>query len=508
MDRLRGRLGTLSDRQAEIHALRIAQDAAAHVPAYAAFLRRAGYDPTRLNASADFHDLPVMDKDTYLARYPVEQRSHRGDVGQAHFVTLSSGSSGAATLWPRWPAQDSAMVAAFEAVLQEHFRIRERRTLLVIGIPIGAWVAGTLMVAVGQRLFSHPGIEGTVVTPGPDPEVVLDLVEQLSSQYDQTIFTGTALPVILAEGARRGIHWPALNAGAMMGGEWLSQERRERILEGLGRDPDRLEGFVGLFVSAEAGGLIGYETHLCLLLRRLCIQNPALARALFGSEVLPSFHQYDPGHAFLEVEAGEILLTKHGAVPLIRYNTHDCGGLLTIEAVVQCCRDYGYDLVAELQARGLGPEALCPRPILYVFGRSEAVIIQRANVSVQHVAHILEGNELYASTSGNFELGASTDADGRATLQVAVELRDAVEATDALRSRFETQIVQGLLAVNSEFRDAYRSTAGRPAVVVELLPCGSFTRGLKQHRRVRNPGDPPTPGSRQPPAVGSVSRGA
>jgi phenylacetate-CoA ligase len=430
-----------------------------------------------------------MDKDTYLARYPIAQRSHRGEVGQAHLVSLSSGSSGVAMLWPRRPVQDTDMVAAIQEVLEEHFRIRERRTLLVIGIPLGAWVAGTLMAAVGQQLFSQPGIEGTVVTPGPDPEAVLQFVQHLGSQYDQTIFTGTALPVILAEGARRGIDWPALNAGALMGGEWLSQERRERILHGLGRDPDRLEGFAGLFVSAEAGGLIGYETRLCLLLRRLCVQTPALAQALFGSMVLPSFHQYDPGRAFLEVEAGEIVLTKPGPVPLVRYNTHDCGGLLTIEAVVGCCRDHGYDLVAELQARGLGPPALCPRPFLYVFGRSDAVIIQRANVSVHHVAHVLEGPELHAFASGNFELGASTDADGRATLHVTVELRDGIEATDALRARFQPRIVQGLVKMNSEFRDAYRSAAGRLAVVVELVPYGSFPRGLKQYRRVRNPGD-------------------
>lgn len=475
------------------------------MPAYAAFLRRAGYDRASLRAGADFRALPIMDKESYLARYPIEQRSRRGDVGQAHVVTLSSGSSGAATLWPRWPEQDAAMVAAYEAVLQEHFRIRERRTLLVIGISIGAWVAGTLMVSVGQRIFSQPEIEGTVVTPGPDPEAVLGFVEQLSSQYDQTIFTGTALPVILAEGARRGIHWPALNAGAMMGGEWLAEERRARILQGLEKDPDRLEGFVGLFVSAEAGGLLGYETHLCLLLRRLCVQTPALAQALFGSAVLPSFHQYDPGSTFLEAEAGEILLTKPGPVPLIRYNTHDCGGLLTIETVQQRCRDHGYDLAAELRARGLGPEALCPRPFLYVFGRSDAVIVQRANVSVHHVAHVLEGNDLHAFTSGNFELGAATDPEGRATLQVEVELRDGVEATDALRARFATRIVQGLLEVNSEFRDAYRSAADRLAVAVELVPFGTFAGGLKQRRRVRNPGDRPAP---NPPAPGERRGGA
>ena len=34
-------------RRAEVRALRVAQEAAAHVPAYARFLRLAGYDPAK-----------------------------------------------------------------------------------------------------------------------------------------------------------------------------------------------------------------------------------------------------------------------------------------------------------------------------------------------------------------------------------------------------------------------------------------------------------------------------
>ena len=69
-------------------------------------------------------------------------------------------------------------------------------------------------------------------------------------------------------------------------------------------------------------------------------------------QCLESAYGAYPGHT-----TGRCHLRRNVAL-----NTHDCGGLLTIEAVVQLCRDHGYDLVAELRARGLGPEALCPRP--------------------------------------------------------------------------------------------------------------------------------------------------
>src|SRR5262249_4132048 len=115
-------------RQAETRALRVAQEAVAHVPAYARFLRRAGYDANRLRGVTDFHALPATDKPSYLARYPVDQRCRRGDLARAHIVTLSSGASGQPTLWPRFPEQDAAMVEACAAMLQDHFDLRERWT--------------------------------------------------------------------------------------------------------------------------------------------------------------------------------------------------------------------------------------------------------------------------------------------------------------------------------------------------------------------------------------------
>jgi phenylacetate-CoA ligase len=496
----------VSPGQAEIRALRVAQETAAHVPAYARLLRLAGYDSNRLRSFADFCALPLTDKASYLARYSVEQRCRRGDLARAHIVTLSSGATGLPTLWPRFPEQDAAMVEAFTALLEDYFRISERWTLLVVALPMGAWVAGTLVAEMGQRIFAQLGMRGTVATPGLNQEETLRFVEQLSRHYDQTIFvtSPTAMPELLAGGERRGIVWPELNAGVLTGGESVSEWQRERILRGLGKDPERLEGMVALFGSAEAGGILGYETHLCLLLRRLCTRTPALTEALFGSPVIPSVHQYNPLNAFLETHDGELLLTMRGAVPLIRYNTHDRGGILTLEEVVARCRFCGYDVLAELRARGFGPDALRPLPFLYVFGRSDAVIIHSANVYTDHLAHVLEQAELQASATGNFRLGASADPDGRGVLQVEVELRRGVVATEELRALYQQGIVQGLQRVNSEFRDAYASNRGRLDVEVALVPFGAVERtGVKGQRLVR---EPDAPRSRDWPSNGNGGR--
>ena len=97
------------------------------------------------------------------------------------------------------------------------------------------------------------------------------------------------------------------------------------------------------------------------------------------SPVLPSLNQYNPLRSFLQIENGEVLLTIRGAVPLVRYNTHDRGGLLTLKDVEARCLAHGYDLLGE-SSPGSGPNAYRPLPFLYVFGRSDAVIVHGTNI--------------------------------------------------------------------------------------------------------------------------------
>ncbi|HLH27240.1 MAG TPA: hypothetical protein VK066_32370 [Chloroflexota bacterium] len=479
-----------SPRRAETHALRVAQEAAALVPAYGRFLRLAGYDANRLRSFADFAALPVMDKASYLTRYPIEQRVRRGELARAHIVTLSSGATGSPTLWPRFPDQDAAQLDTLINIYQEHLRIKERWTLLIVANAMGAWVGGVLVAETGQRMFSQPGIRGTVVTPGLNQEEALRFVEQLSRHYDQTFIIGYAGPMatMLEEGQRRGIDWPALNVTVCSGSEYVSEGQRERLAELLGKSLDRLEGFFGVFGSSEGGGALGYESRLCLLIRRLCARTPGLTDALFDSPVVPSLNQYNPVNTFLEVQNGEILLTARGGVPLVRYNTHDRGGLLSMDEVVARCRAFGYDLRQQLQARGFGPEYFHPLPFMYAFGRSDAIMIHGANVYVDQLTEVLTQPALRSSNTGHFRLAGENHPDGRATLHLQIELSAGVPATEELTALYHHSVVQGLQRVSTEFRSAYEMAHGRIAVEIELMPFGSLALTTPKHQYlVRKP---------------------
>src|SRR5581483_7338402 len=204
-------------RRAERHALRVAQEATASVPAYGRFLRRAGYDARRLRSFADFCALPVMDKASYLQPFSLAERCRSGDLARSYVVITSSGTGWPATLWPRYPEQEGPTVAGVRTMLQEHFRIHDRWTLMVIAAAMGPWAFGTGMTLVAQRIFSDPDVRGTVVTPGLNQDEALRFVDQLARHYDQTILVGypTLLPPLLEAGERQGIAWRTLDASAV-----------------------------------------------------------------------------------------------------------------------------------------------------------------------------------------------------------------------------------------------------------------------------------------------------
>ncbi|HEY7063848.1 MAG TPA: hypothetical protein VII06_20385 [Chloroflexota bacterium] len=477
--------GGPAPRAAQAAALRVAQEAAARVPAYGRFLRRAGYDPRGLRGYADFLALPLMDKASYLLRYSLDERMLGGELSRAQTVTLSSGTAGPSTLWPRFPEQIPPTIATVTSVLQEYFRIRERETLMVLAQGIGAWGFGTMLARVGHRLFGDEGVRGTVVMPGLEQAEALRFVEELGPQYDQILLVSypALVPSLLEAGERRGIDWKALNVGVFTSGEGCSEAQRERILRYTGKDPDKLEGFVAVFGTTEVAGAVGFESRLCLLLRRLCARDPALTQALFGRPVMPSLVQYNPATHFLEVVDGEIILTIRGAEPLIRYNTRDRGGLLPFATAESVSRAQGYDLRAELRARGFGPAHYRALPFLYAFGRSDAVIVHGGNVYRDEVWHALEQPALIGTNTGNFEFSGTTDAEGRVALRVEVELRGGVEPTETLRTQYHAALVSELQRVNSIFRAVYAASSGSITLEVVLVPIGTLEfRSAKRPR--------------------------
>ena len=78
-------------------ALEAFRTASAKVPAYKDLLRKKGINPVHIRTLKDFQKLPVIDKKTYIHKYPFKDLF--GDRTIPPMAYASSGSSGKPTFW-------------------------------------------------------------------------------------------------------------------------------------------------------------------------------------------------------------------------------------------------------------------------------------------------------------------------------------------------------------------------------------------------------------------------
>ncbi|MFN7657247.1 MAG: phenylacetate--CoA ligase family protein, partial [Dolichospermum sp.] len=66
------------DHDLEITVIKLFQKVAANVPAYQEFLAKAGIKPDNIQTLADFQKIPKINKENYIAKYPVSELCYHG----------------------------------------------------------------------------------------------------------------------------------------------------------------------------------------------------------------------------------------------------------------------------------------------------------------------------------------------------------------------------------------------------------------------------------------------
>jgi phenylacetate-CoA ligase len=132
--------------------LELFQRVAVTVPAYRKFLAERGIDPATVRTMDDFRRLPLMDKESYHSRYPLPDRCRNGKLDNNDLVSVSSGSTGTPTMWPRSFRDELVSARRFEQVLGAGFGLENASTLAVVCFPLGTWVGGLFTTACVRYL--------------------------------------------------------------------------------------------------------------------------------------------------------------------------------------------------------------------------------------------------------------------------------------------------------------------------------------------------------------------
>lgn len=442
------------EKKGRAQALSTFKLASTRVPAYQDFLKKNQIDPNKIKTFADFQKIPLVDKQNYLKVYPLEDLCLDGRLSQMYTVNVSSGSTGEPFFWPMLTSQFETIPSVMELVYSKFYQIDKKSTLVVITLALGTWAAGELASEATRVVARKPQYPLTVVTPGLDIVETLKLIKGLANKYQQVLLIGYPPFVkdILEQGAQAGIDWPSLDLGILVGGERVSEEWRDWVMEKSGiKDPSKI---INLFATADAG-IIGFETPYSVTISRAARGDKKLAQSLFGGgKNLPSFVQYNPLARFLEEVDGELVLTAALGVPLVRYNIHDRGGVLPFVKVHQ--------LLPEKHNWRL--------PFFYCFGRANAATIYGVNIYTEDLQTAIERPQLHDLTTRRFQFKTSYDEKQNQFLEVKIELKGGLVPGDELLQKFIRIVGQTLEEKSSEYHRLRAEKGDTVLPRVHLIP--------------------------------------
>ncbi len=456
---LRARSGDFWQARGERMVLRLFQAMARRVPAYRDVLQKAHIDPARITMAADIASLPILDKDSYLRHYPLPMLVWDGNLRHQQTVfSATSGSTGAPYYFPRRACQDDQYVLVAELYLRTFFRIHHTSTLYVNCFALGVWIGGLFTYEAVQQVKNRGRYSLGLVNPGTNKAEALKCIKALAPHYDQVIIGGYPPLVkdVLDEGAAQGIAWKKIQLKFVFSAEGFSERFRDYIAEQAGlrniyKDTLNHYGTVDL-------GTMAHETPVCVLLRRLALEQPDIYSHIFpGTKKLPTLAQYLPELFYFEQLSGGLVCSAWSGIPLIRYDLKDQGGIWSFNNVASVLSSHDYDIAKEVYRAGID-DVLWRLPFVYVYERKDfSVSLSGANIYPETIRNALLQEKFLPLLTGKCAL--ALEYDDRQNQQLVVHVEQVVgqnHTPDILGSVQEAVIAQ-LLKENSEYRVLFES---------------------------------------------------
>ena len=473
----------------QLRAERASWRAAKRVPAYRDFLEQAAVDPDDLFPFGILGRLPETDKRNYIDRYGLMERCVGGGVPYpGTTIDESSGSTGTPYNWIR--GRREREVAHRNISFFARYAFGEGPLVTLNAFSMGAWAAGMNMSLGMTR-------HGIVKSIGPDIDKLLSTLTYLGPSY-RFLISGYPpfLKHLLDEGARRGFPWDRYEVHGLVGGEGMTEELRDVLLE-------RFRSVYSGYGATDIEIGMAAESPVSVALRRLARRRPDVREALFGDDPrLPMVFQYNPLIHFLEVnELGEIICTVSRLdllSPRIRYNVHDEGGLLGFATARERLAAFGFDIERlgerDETAGPRGPlpwSRPIPLPFLWVNGRRDATIsVMGANIYPEDIETVVYRDPTLVPRLHSFLLSTVDDERGVPRPMVALELADMAGVDDRWRAAMADQLRDGLTGLNIDYRSSIAEfpDAMQPIVATYGLGEGPFAadaKRIKQRRIIR-----------------------
>jgi len=220
--------------------------------------------------------------------------------------------------------------------------------------------------------------------------------------------------------------------------------------------------------------LMAYETPLSIRLRKTMENNNPLANQLLGTQQVPNLFQFNPALRFIQEEQNELLFTCFSGLPLIRFNLHDSGKILSYQETTTKLKTHLSSSLLKTSWK---------LPFVTVEGRSDyAVIFYAANIYPQHIHAALGQKNLIHKLTGKFTMAKGYYKNMDEYLDINIELKQNVPINSQLTQQIQKLIVEKLKMLNAEYTFLWHNLQKDIRPKIRLWPYGHekyFKLGLK-----------------------------
>jgi phenylacetate-CoA ligase len=466
-------------------ALKLFHSMAERVPAYKDFLSKEKIDHELIKTKSDFQQIPTVDKNSYLRQYPLDALSWDGKLSEkALTVSSTSGSTGEPFYFPREHWQDLQYAIMAELYLKTNFQLDKKRTLYIIGFPMGQWIGGIFTFEAMQLVAQRTKYPLSTIAPGVNADEILKALTKLGPYFDQVLIGsyGPFLKDTIDEAALRGLDWKKYNLGFIFAAEVFSESFRDYVASQTGL-PDVYRGTLNQYGTVDLGTM-AYETPIAIAARRIANDHKALFNTVFNRiHRVPTLTQYFPELFYFESVNENLFCSAYSGLPLTRYDLKDRGRVLDFNELVSIYQDHSVDLLEEVRKLGLS-DTVWKLPFVYVYERSDfSVSFYAFNIYPETIRRALLDDEAQQFCTGKFTMFVNTNSRHDQRLNIHIELKSNVEASTQIRKRLTFLLRNRLLEENSAYRRTHEVKGRKVDPKITLWQHGSpryFNPVIKQ----------------------------
>lgn len=465
-------------------ALLLFHQASRRVPAYKDFLRKNHIYPEKIRTWLDFQQIPSIDKQNYLKKYPLHLKCWDGTLAKPLVFTSTSGSTGEPTYFPRGRKLDLQYSYILEEFIRNSSYGYSKPTLVIICFGMGVWIGGLITYQAFEVAANRGKLPISILTPGINKEEIFKSLKLLAPNFEQVIMVGYApfIKDVLHEAINRGIDVQEMNIRFLFAAEAISEKFRDYIHK-IAPKINIYRDTLNIYGSADIGAM-AHEGPMGIFVKRLVSESSKFRQSLLNNvSKTPSIAQYNPRFIQFESINGTIVLSGDNSIPLIRYSIGDHGGVFSYTDLISLIEKSKVRTNSIFRTNGISTK-INQLPFVYVYERSDlSTTLYGINLYPEYVREAILHKSLVRQLTGKFVMVTNFDQYHNQILTINIELSKNSRYSRKLLAITEKIIHQVLLLRSSEFKELTKFVKHRKLIRVKLYPQESpkyFKVGIKQ----------------------------